>query len=140
VSRVLLSIFRKEMTHILRDLQSLFMVLTMPLLMLFLYGYAITLDMRRIDTAVVDQSRTPESRELIERLSSTSFFRLASASVQDVDLLFQARQARCVLIIPRDYAASLASGREARVHLLIDASDPNAANFINAYVNRVAAS
>lgn len=140
MSRVLLSIFRKEMTHILRDLQSLFMVLTMPLLMLFLYGYAITLDMRRIDTAVVDQSRTPESRELIERLSSTSFFRLASASVQDVDLLFQARQARCVLIIPRDYAASLASGREARVHLLIDASDPNAANFINAYVSRVVAS
>ena len=94
MSRVLLSIVRKEMTHILRDLQSLFMVLTMPLLMLFLYGYAITLDMKRIDTAIVDQSRTPR----------------------------------------------LASGRDAQVHLLIDASDPNAANFINAYVSRVAAS
>ncbi len=139
MSRVLLSIVRKEMTHILRDVQSLFMVLTMPLLMLFLYGYAITMDMKRIDTAVVDQSSTPESRELIDRLSSTSFFRLSSASLQDVDELFQARRARCVLVIPQDYAVSLASGREARVQLLIDASDPNAANFINAYVSRVVA-
>jgi ABC-2 type transport system permease protein len=139
MSRVLPSVFRKEMLHILRDPQSLFMVLTMPLLMLFLYGYAITLDMRSIDTAVLDESRSPESRELIEKLSSTPFFRLTGATVPDGQELFQSRRARCLLIIPRDYAQVLASGREAQVQLLIDASDPNAANFINAYLGRVAA-
>jgi ABC-2 type transport system permease protein len=141
MNRVLLSIFRKEITHILRDPQSLVMVLLMPVLMLFLYGYAITLDMKGIDTAIIDESRTPESRALAERLSTTDFFRINARDVPigDIDRLFMSRIARCVLIIPSDYATRLMAKGGAEVELIIDASDPNAANFVNNYIGQVVA-
>ena len=49
--------------------------------MLLLYGYAITLDMKGIDTAVIDQSHSPESRELVSHISSTDFFRIAARDI-----------------------------------------------------------
>lgn len=141
MNRILLSIFRKEMTHIFRDVQSLFMVLTMPLLMLFLYGYAITLEMKRIDTAVIDESHSPESRDLIARLTSTDFFRITARDVPlaAIDDLFQARTARCALVIPPEYARDLAARGDTRVQLIVDASDPNAANFVTNYIGQIVA-
>lgn len=135
------SIVRKELIHILRDKQSLFMVLTMPLLMLLLYGYAITLDMKAIDITVTDYSVSPESRELIRRLESTDFFRVSviDGGTSDTGALFQSREAQCVLEIPRDYGKMIASGQTAQLQLAIDASDPNAANFISNYVSNAAA-
>ncbi len=141
MNRILLSVVRKEFTHIFRDIQSLYLVLGMPLLMLFLYGYAITLDMRQIDTAVIDESHTPESRELISHLSSTDFFRITARDVplSDIGDLFKERVARCVLIIPPSFARDLVAKGGAEVSLIVDASDPNAANFIRNYVGQVVA-
>jgi ABC-2 type transport system permease protein len=141
MSRLLLSIFRKEITHILRDPQSLAMVILMPVLMLLLYGYAITLDMKRIDTAILDESHTPESRELMARLESTDFFRVTVRDLPASALseIFRRRLARCALIIPPGFARDLLTQGDAQVQLVIDASDPNAANFIEDYVGQVAA-
>ena len=132
----LLSIFRKEVLHILRDRQSLFMVLTMPVLMLLLYGYAITLDMKQIDLVVADQSGSPQSWELIRRITATDFFavHVAAGGVDDINSLFQSREAQCVLVIPPDFAETRSTGQVSRVQLAVDASDPNAANFIQNYL------
>ncbi|WP_455382499.1 ABC transporter permease [Salinispira pacifica] len=139
MSRTFSSIFRKELIHIFRDVQSLFMVLTMPILMLLLYGYAITLDMKGIDMAIIDLSHSPESRDLISHISSTDFFKVAARDVPvgSVEALFKSREARCAIVIPADFSRRLSAGREAPLQLLVDASDPNAANFINNYVGRV---
>jgi ABC-2 type transport system permease protein len=138
VKNPLISLFRKEVIHILRDRQSLFMVLTMPVLMLLLYGYAITLDMKQIDMVVADQSGSPESRTLIRHLAATDFFsvRVATGGVANINSLFQSREAQCVLIIPSDFAETQSSGKVSQVQLAVDASDPNAANFIQNYVTR----
>ncbi|MBN2626771.1 MAG: ABC transporter permease [Spirochaetales bacterium] len=124
------AVFRKELIHILRDKQSLFMVLSMPLLMLLLYGYAINLDMRGIEIVVSDRSLSPESRELIRHLEATEFFHVtvAPGGVSDVGDLFRSRKAQCVLEIPPE---------EGPLLLAIDASDPNSASFIQNYVTRV---
>ncbi len=139
MNRILLSVVRKEFTHIFRDVQSLYLVLGMPLLMLFLYGYAITLDMRQIDTVVIDESHTPESRALISRLSSTAFFRITARNVplSEVGDLFKERTARCVVIIPAAFARDLVTKGDAKISLIVDASDPNAASFIQNYVGQV---
>jgi ABC-2 type transport system permease protein len=141
MKRSFLSIVRKELIHIFRDKQSLFMVLTMPLLMLLLYGYAITLDMKAIDIIIADHSASPESRELIRHIEATDFFRMSvyKGGVTDTGELFQNRKAQCVLEIPRDYGESIRAGFPVQLQLSIDASDPNAANFIQNYVSRVAA-
>ncbi len=139
MNRVLFSIFRKEVIHIFRDPQSLFMVLTMPLLMLFLYGYAINLEMKSIDTAIIDLSRTPESRALIDRVDSTDFFRVTRRDVAEADIetLFMGRSVRCALVIPMDFAAPGPAARARDVQLIVDASDPNAANYINNYLGQI---
>ena len=134
----LFSLFRKEVIHILRDRQSLFMVLTMPVLMLLLYGYAITLDMKQIDMVVADQSNSPQSWELIRHLTATDFFsvQVATGGVDNINSLFQSREAQCVLVIPADYAETRSAGQVSRVQLAVDASDPNAAKFIQNYVTQ----
>jgi ABC-2 type transport system permease protein len=110
--------------------------------MLFLFGYAITLEMQEIETAIVDQSRSPQSRDLIERIVSTDFFKVVETDVSydGIEKLFFKRQVRCIVIIPKQFAADLERKTEAPVLLLIDASDPNAANYINNYFMKINAS
>ena len=126
MNRIILSIFRKEITHILRDPQSLAMVLLMPILMLVLYGYAITLDMKGITTAIIDESRTTESRSLVQRLSGIDAFHITARDLplDAIDGLFKSQAARCVLVIPSDYASKLVAKGGTEVELIIDASDP----------------
>ncbi len=136
MKRSLFAVFRKEMIHIFRDKQSLFMVFSMPLIMLLLYGYAINMDMKDIRLTVADRSKSPQSRELIRRLDASEFFRVSSTEngVADINGLFQSRGAQCYLEIPADYSTRLAGGEAAPLFLAIDAGDPNSANFMYTYL------
>ena len=66
------AVARKEFRHILRDPRSLSLALAMPMMMLLLFGYALSLDVDQIPTAVVDQDRTPQSRDLLARFAASS--------------------------------------------------------------------
>ncbi len=136
---VLPTIIKKEFIHIWRDPQTLVIILLMPVLMLFLYGYAITLEMKKIQTAIVDLDKTPQSRRFIETLSATDFFSITRRNVPEsgIKKIFYRSRARCVIVIPPDFAERLATEPSTPVQLLVDASDPNAANFINNYTGRV---
>lgn len=126
----LIPLIKKETLHILRDKQSLFMVLIMPVLMLLLYGYAINLDMRGIDILISDEAQNAQSRDVISRFRSTDFFsvKVVSGPVEDIGVFFQSREAQCVLIIPEDMDS---------LQLAVDAGDPNSAGFIHSYVSQV---
>ena len=71
-----LAMARKEGLHIVRDSRSLAMALAVPVLMLLLFGYALTLDVDRIPTLVYDQDHTPQSRELITRFTGSRYFQM----------------------------------------------------------------
>jgi len=141
MSKTLFSIMGKEFRHIIRDQQTLIILFLMPLLMLFLFGYAITLEMRQIETAVVDLSKSSSSRAFIEKMRAADFFRITAVDVayKDFEEVFRKRQARCIIVIPRDFESSLDRELQTPVQLLIDASDPNAANYINNYVTQISA-
>ena len=68
------AVARKESLHVLRDPRSLGMAIAMPVLMLLLFGYALTLDVDNVPLAVWDQSGTPESRELVSRFAGSRYF------------------------------------------------------------------
>jgi len=70
------AVARKEFWHILRDARSLGLALAMPMMMLLLFGYALSLDVDQIPTAVVDQDRTPQSRDLLARFAASRYFKL----------------------------------------------------------------
>jgi ABC-2 type transport system permease protein len=139
MNKILLSIMKKEFWHILRDPQTLTIIILMPIIMLFLFGYAITLEMQEIETAIVDQSRSPQSRDLIERIISTDFFKVVETDVayNEMEALFFKRLVRCIVIIPAPFAHDLERDMESPVQLIIDASDPNAANYINNYFMKI---
>jgi ABC-2 type transport system permease protein len=121
---------RKEFLQILRDPHTLYIVLAIPVVQMFLLGYTATTDVRNIPLAVVDLDRSASSRRLLDAYRAADYFRLAF----DVDSEDQLRQlidggeARAGLIIPADFNERLLGGATAPVSFVIDGSDPSVAS------------
>jgi len=132
-----LAMARKEGLHIVRDSRSLAMALAVPVMMLVLFGYALTLDVDRIQTLVYDQDQTPQSRELIARFAGSRYFQMLG-SVDEYRTIERAiNRGRCLLavVIPKDYGRHLLASQEADVQLLLDGSDSNTASITLAYAD-----
>jgi drug efflux transport system permease protein len=124
--RRLTSIIRKEAIHIVRDRRTLALSFVMPIVMLLLLGYAANTDVRNIALVVVDQDRSPASRELIDAFRAADYFRVdyEADSEAQVEPLIGQGAARAALIVPPGYGDQLASGRTAQVGFILDGSDP----------------
>lgn len=135
----LLAVARKEFIQIRRDPRSLAIVFLMPLLLLLLFGYAVTLDINQVLLAVYDQDGTSRSHDFVHRFAQSRYFRIAGA-VHDYRTLtdmIQRREAQIGLVIPHDFSRALNSGRTADVQVLLDGSDANTANIILGYTRSV---
>ncbi|HWA94754.1 MAG TPA: ABC transporter permease [Terracidiphilus sp.] len=126
----LVPICRKETIHILRDRGTLVFSLLLPMLQLFLFGFAIDTNIRQIPTAVFDESRTQASRDLLQRFAASDVFALRD-TVRSNDALYEAIRsgnARVGIHIPPDYARHLLDGTTASVLVLVDGSDSTIAS------------
>ncbi|MGA2821620.1 MAG: ABC transporter permease [Anaerolineales bacterium] len=142
----ILAIVQKEFSQTLRDRSTLTIMLTMPLIQLVLFGYAININVRNIPTVVADQSRDEDSRNFINAMVNSQYFRVVEsvASQSDVVEAIDAGRASAGIVIPPDYAAQI-KRRNAQVLVLVDGSDLftsqsaySAANVIGAaYATRV---
>jgi ABC-2 type transport system permease protein len=126
---------RKELLHLRRDPRSLGMAIAIPMLMLLLFGFALTLDVDRVPLAVWDQSGTPASRELVSRFEGSRYFdvRLRAAGYRDIEGAIEAGSVLAALVVPREFAARLSAGRDASVQFLLDGSDSNTATIALGY-------
>ncbi len=133
------AIARKEFLHILRDPRSLIMALALPLLMILLFGYALTLDVDRIPTLVYDQDNSPESRELIARFDGSRYFQVNGVTDNYTIIEKKIDRDECILCIaiPLDYSRELHSGRSPRIQLILDGSDSNTASIALGYAQNV---
>ena len=120
------AIFWKEFIQMRRDRATLRMMLGVPVMQLLLFGYAISTDVRNLPTVVFDQSRSQQSRELIDHLIATGNFKLGTPAFSYADAIERVNRgrARAAVVIPPDYARSLKRGRPTRVQVLVDATDP----------------
>ena len=125
----LVSIIRKEFIQIIRDKRTLVLILVMPIIMLFLLGYAATNDVRNVPMAVFDQSRGPEARALLNAYRTADYFKLAYIvnSNAEMQSLIENGRAKAGLVIPPDYAQQLNKG-SAQVSFILDGSDPTVAS------------
>lgn len=140
MSRVrLFAIIRKEFYHLIRDYRSLYLAFAMPLILIILFGYALSLDVNNVETVVIDHDRTKTSRDFINRLSSSSYFHILAhrPSSQDAMADLDAGRAAVVVVIPPDFTSTLAAGRAAEIQILLDGSDPNFAGMVRNYVTSV---
>lgn len=121
---------RKEFLHIVRDTRSLVMALLVPLFMLVLFGYALSLDVDHIPTLVVDHDRTPASRDLRARFEGTPFFEVlgVESSTALVDREIDRGRVLLAVVIPAGFDRDLARGQRPAVQLLLDGSDSNTAS------------
>ena len=120
----LMSIIRKEFIQIFRDPRTLALIIVMPMIQLFLLGYAATTDVKNISLAVWDQSRSPQARALLDAFRSANYFSIDYfvGSDQEYRELIESGDARAALIIPPDYEQRLIEGN-AQVSLVLDGSD-----------------
>jgi len=120
----LISIIRKEFIQIWRDPRTLALIIVMPIVQLFLLGYAATTDVKNISLAVWDQSQSAQSREFIDAFRAANYFQInyAVGSEQEYRTLIETGKARAALIIPVDYATRLQEDN-AQVSIVLDGSD-----------------
>ena len=134
------AIVRKEFRQIWRDPLSLGMLLFIPAMLLVMYGYALSFDVKHLAMAVVDQDRTSESRALLDSLFQNPYFdrKATLVATAEADDLLARGLVRAVLVIPRDYARRLSEGEAVSVQALVDASDANTANTAIGYLDALA--
>src|SRR5574341_180521 len=118
--------FRKEFIQMRRDRLTLAIMIGIPVLQLLLFGYAIQTDVRNIPTVVLDESRSPESRELIAAFQNTGNFLIVAQldGRAALDHAIASGDAQAGIVVPNDYPRDLARGRTATVQVIVDASDP----------------
>jgi ABC-2 type transport system permease protein len=133
------AVARKEFLHILRDPRSMVMALALPLLMILLFGYALTLDVDRIPSIIYDSDRSPESRELTSRFEGSRYFRILGTADDYATIEHRIDSDECMLgiVIPKDYARDLLSGHAPQVQLLFDGSDSNTASIALGYAKNI---
>jgi ABC-2 type transport system permease protein len=120
----LISIIRKEFIQITRDPRTLVLIVVMPIMQLFLLGYAATTDIKNISLAVWDQSQSLQSRALLDAFRAANYFSIDYPvfSEEEYRDLIESGKIRAVLIVPPDYETRLVEGT-AQVSLVLDGSD-----------------
>ena len=133
------AVARKEFTHIIRDPRSLGMAVAIPMLLLVLFGSALTLDVDNVPLAIWDQSESPASRELVSQFAASRYFSIRAQvrNYPQIERAIDVRAALMALIIPTDFARRIASGREAPVQAIVDGSDSNTATVAIGYAETV---
>jgi len=133
--RCLMALIRKECLQIIRDPSSLLIAFVLPCILLFIFGYGVNLDSSRLRIGVVLESTNVDSLNLASAFSHSRFFdvRLVRDRREVVDDLI-AGHLRGIVVIPQQFTlATASSGNQAQVQLITDGSEPNVANFLQAY-------
>ncbi|MEN8153305.1 MAG: ABC transporter permease [Acidobacteriota bacterium] len=131
-------VIRKEFSHILRDPKSLIIIFVMPILMIFIYGYAISFDLDNIKLGVLDYSKSDISREFIKSFLQNKYFKFVEVKEDEkTPDLFEKKLKRGdiseVMIIPHDFSDKIKEMKSTEVGFIIDGSDSNSANIIYQY-------
>ncbi len=133
------AIFRKELIHIRRDPRSLIQIILLPIILMLLYGYALTFDIKHVPTAIYDQEQSRVTAEFIRRFEGSEYFKVGRflSSYAEIDHLLTTRQVQLVLVLPFDFSRSLKKGGTTKVQALVDGTDANTANIVLGYVQAV---
>ncbi|HEX9894142.1 MAG TPA: ABC transporter permease [Gemmatimonadales bacterium] len=129
----------KELRQMFRDIRMRGLIFVAPLIQLVVFGYAVSTDVRQVPTFVVDYDRTPASRQLVDWITASGYFRVSGVSDRSGDLraALEDRSATVALEIPRGYADDVAAGRAAAVQVLVDGTDSNTGNIALSYIVRI---
>lgn len=129
-------VFRKEIRELLRDPYTLGIAVVFPLLLLFLFAYALNLDVKAIPVAVYDQDRTAQSRAYARSFVNADIFvpSYQAADYDEAAWLLDTGRVQAVLVIPSGFARDLAAGQPAQAQTLVDGTFPTSAQVVRDFV------
>ena len=118
--------FRKEFIQMRRDRLTLGIMVGVPVIQLMLFGFAIQTDVRHIPTVVLDESRTPTSRDVIAAFENTGNFRIVGHvdGRRELDAWIERGDAQAAIVVPHNFPRDLTRGTTATIQVIVDASDP----------------
>ncbi len=131
----------KELRHIWRDPRSLMIALALPVIMLLLFGYALSLDVDQIPTLIFDSDGSPASRALIARFEGSRYFEILGFvdDYRTIESSIDREECLIAVVIPKEFSRNLLTGKEVQVQLIIDGSDSNTASIALGYAEALVA-
>lgn len=137
--RLFKALVLKELRHVIRDKRSLFILLALPVVMMLIFGFALSNEVKDSKIAIIDNARDISSQKLIDRIAQSEFFNIGIqiASDREVEPLLKSGEVLFVMVIPNNFDEDLKSQGESAIQLISDASDPNTANIAMRYVGSI---
>jgi ABC-2 type transport system permease protein len=137
--RAFLGFVRKETLHLLRDRQTLAILILFPVVQVLIFGFAVRTDVRDIAIAIVDPTPDVATTELRERIDASDRFHIVdvASGAQGLDLQFRHGSIRQALVLPTDVERRLGRGDSLPVQLLTDGSDPNTGGIMQGYATAI---
>lgn len=139
ILRRILALIVKEFITILRDPKSRYVVFVPPIIQFFVFGYAATFDVTNVRYAVLDESRTPESRQLLADFEGSECFRLVASltSVRQIDKVIDNQEARLVIHFGPRFSKQLLTGEPTALQVIVNGRNSNVALVALSYVNAI---
>jgi ABC-2 type transport system permease protein len=130
------ALIRNEIYHLLRDYRSLYLAFAIPLILIILFGYALSLDVDNVETVVVDYDKSELSRDFISKLDASPYFHVAANLVRTKEAIayLDRDKATVAIVISPDFMKNIQADREAPLQIIIEGSDPNFAGIIRGYL------
>jgi len=138
-AQALLNIISKEFTQLSRDVRSVIIIVLIPLFLLIVFGYGVTMDIKNVNLVICDFDRSEFSRNFIEKFISSGFFSFYDEveSVDAIDRYLISGKVKVGIIIPANFSNEVGAGRTVKVQIIIDGSDANTANVVLGYVQQI---
>ncbi len=130
---------KKEFNHIIRDTRTLMILFGLPVILLLVFGYVVTNELKDIRIAVYDQSNDSYTRDLTGSILSSGYFILDGylSSNDEIEQSFKKGSVKQVIVFEKDFASRLNSEGYAGIQLIVDASDANTANLVVNYTSAI---
>ena len=131
----------KEFRHILRDKRTMLILVVMPVVMIILFGFAITTEVKNSRVAVLDYSKDEATAQIAEHIAHNRYFTIVSSleSEAEIERVFLQNKADMVIAFSRDFASEMRKSGQAKVQILTDGSEPNQASVRTGYMQQVLA-
>lgn len=134
-----LAVARKEIVQVLRDSRSLTIVLIMPVILVLLFGYGVSLDLKHLPIYVYDRDGSQRSQDLLKRFQASDYFEIVGVvdNYAELTRAIDDGHAKMGIVIPWDFSQQLMDGRPARIQALVDGTDDNTANVLIGYTQAI---
>ena len=129
------SFAKKEFLHIFRDTWTMMIILVLPVIMMLLFGYAVTTEVRDTKIGVLDNSRDEISNRLVDKLDESEYFSVVKSfnNNSEIDEAFRRSEISMAIIIENDFSKKLITKDSPKIQIIADASDPNHAKSLINY-------